>query len=201
MLKIQKAGQIIAPKTYPFTELPKKAFRVILADPPWMFMTHSAKGKDRSAEEHYDCMTLPEIKGLPVADLALDDAVLLMWVTDPMLNVGLDVIKAWGFTYKTVGFYWAKTNKDGSPFTGMGYWTRANPEQCLLATRGHPKRAAKNVQRLITSRRREHSRKPDELYPRIDALMGADEPKVELFAREPRPGWWSWGFEVDHFED
>lgn len=180
-----------------FEGLPKKNFGVIMADPPWRFVTHSAKGKDRSAEQHYDCMGLDDIKKMPVADLAAKDCVLLMWITDPLLNVGLDVIKSWGFEYKTVGFYWVKTNKDGSPFTGMGYWTRANPEQCLLATRGSPKRFAKNVPRLITSPRREHSRKPDEVYPRVDALLGEDTSKLELFCRDPQPTWWSWGLEAE----
>ena len=107
----------------------------------WTFATYSRKGKGRSAEAHYDCMSLADIKALPVAEWAAPDCVLLLWVTDPLLDKAMDVIRAWGFTYKTVGFCWAKLNKSApaSPgerdfFTGLGFWTRANPELCLLAT-------------------------------------------------------------------
>jgi N6-adenosine-specific RNA methylase IME4 len=178
-------------------------YQVIYADPPWSFSTYSAKGKGRSAEAYYDCMTLADIKALPVAEWAADDCVLLMWVTDPCLKQGLDVIDAWGFTYKTVGFYWAKCGID--KLTGLhdadiwpigtGYWTRANPEQCLLATRGKPKRLNADVRKLIVSPRREHSRKPGEAYKRIERLCAG--PYLELFARARRPGWDSLGAEVD----
>ncbi|MCB1992301.1 MAG: hypothetical protein KDG49_12655, partial [Geminicoccaceae bacterium] len=124
---------------------------------------------------------------------------LLMWATDPLLHRAFEVIEAWGFTYKTVGFYWVKLNKTAgtlvfdrkSFFTGMGFWTRANPELCLLATRGKPKRRSAAVPKLIVSPRREHSRKPDEAYAAIERL--ADGPYLELFARQTRPGWDAWG--------
>lgn len=181
---------------------PSKRYRVIYADPPWTFATYSRKGKGRSPEAHYDCMTLEDIKALPVADWAADDCVLLLWATDPLLEKALDVIRAWGFTYKTVGFYWAKLNKgtgtlvfdERSFFTGMGFWTRANPEQCLLATRGHPKRRATDVRKLVAAPRREHSRKPDEVYDRIEALC--EGPYLEMFARSARSGWDAWGQET-----
>src|SRR5215813_5286683 len=86
-------------------------YGVIYADPPWTFATYSRKGKGRSAEAHYDCMSLAEIKALPVADWAADNCVLLLWTTDPLLPTALEVIRSWGFIYKTVGFYWAKLNK------------------------------------------------------------------------------------------
>jgi N6-adenosine-specific RNA methylase IME4 len=131
--------------------------------------------------------------------------VLLLWTTDPLLEKAFDVIRAWGFTYKTVGFYWAKLRKpellysDGNFFTGLGFWTRANPEPCLLATRGKPHRCSANVRKLIVSPRREHSRKPDEVYERIEALC--EGPYLEMFARfsQPgfsRPGWDLWGHEA-----
>ena len=110
-----------------------KHYRVIYADPPWTFATYSRKGKGRSPEAYYDCMSLADIKALPVAEWAADDCVLLMWATDPLLEKAFDIIHAWGFTYKTVGFYWAKLRKpelfynDRSFFTGLGFWTRANP--------------------------------------------------------------------------
>ncbi|MBK8908179.1 MAG: DNA methyltransferase [Rhodospirillales bacterium] len=181
---------------------PSKRYRVIYADPPWTFATYSRKGKGRSPEAHYDCMTLEHIKALPVAEWAADDCVLLLWATDPLLERAFDVIRAWGFTYKTVGFYWAKLNKgDGAPgaeqrsfFTGMGFWTRANPEQCLLATRGHPKRRSTSVRKLVVAPRREHSRKPAEVHDRIEALC--EGPYLEMFARSARAGWDAWGQEV-----
>lgn len=143
-------------------------------------------------------MSLEDIKTLPVQDLAADDCVLLMWITDPMLEKGFEVIRSWGFKYKTVGFVWAKMNTTKmncgnskvihyDPFMGGGYWTRANPEYCLLATRGHPHRVNADVRELVISPRREHSRKPDEMYDYIERLC--EGPYVELFARYPRIGW------------
>jgi N6-adenosine-specific RNA methylase IME4 len=178
-------------------------YRVIYADPPWTFATYSHKGKGRSPEAYYDCMTRADIEGLPVAEWAADECVLLLWATDPLLPAAFNVISSWGFTYKTVGFYWAKLNRSAPEliyterdfFTGLGFWTRANPELCLLATRGHPKRRRADVKKLIVSPRREHSRKPDEAYERIEALC--DGPYLELFARSARQGWDRWGAEAD----
>ena len=178
-----------------------KHYRVIYADPPWTFATYSRKGKGRSSEAYYDCMSLADIKAVPVAEWAADDCVLLLWTTDPLLEKAFEIIAAWGFTYKTVGFYWAKTKKaepvynDRSFFMGLGFWTRANPEPCLLATRGKPRRRRADVAKLIVSPRREHSRKPDEAYERIEALC--EGPYLEMFARSARPGWDRWGVEAD----
>ncbi|BCX17355.1 MAG: DNA methyltransferase [Geminicoccaceae bacterium] len=174
-------------------------YGVIYADPPWTFSTYSVKGKGRSPEAHYDCMSLEDLKKLPVGDWAAPDSVLLLWATDPLLDKAFELIRAWGFTYKTVGFYWVKLNKSGRGFfTGLGFWTRANPEPCLLATKGRPKRLASDVAKLVVSPRREHSRKPDEIYERIERL--APGPYLELFARTARPGWDAWGAEVGLFD-
>jgi len=174
-------------------------YRVIYADPPWTFATYSRKGKGRSAEAHYDCMTLDAVKALPVASWAAADSVLLLWATDPLLDRAMEVMRAWGFVYKTVGFYWVKQNacKEGF-FTGMGFWTRANPEQCLLGTRGHPARKAADVRKLVVAPRREHSRKPEAVYGLIERLV--DGPYLELFARASRPGWDTWGREAALFD-
>lgn len=185
---------------------PRKKYGVIYADPPWRFRNFSRKGEGRNAVAHYDCMTLEEICALPVADLAAKDCVLFLWATDPLLPKAFEVMQAWGFTYRTVGFYWAKLNRSADPrafstddfFTGLGYWTRANAEQCLLATRGNPPRLAKDVRRLIVSPRREHSRKPDEVYERIRRLAAG--PYLELFSRHSRPGWDCWGDQVGLFD-
>jgi N6-adenosine-specific RNA methylase IME4 len=146
-------------------------------------------------------MTLADIKAVPVTEWAADDCVLLLWTTDPLLEKAFEVIDAWGFTYKTVGFYWAKLRKpeplynESSFFSGLGFWTRANPEPCLLATRGKPRRRSANVSKLIVSPRREHSRKPDEVYTRIEALC--EGPYLEMFARCSQPGWDRWGLDAD----
>jgi len=173
-------------------------YKLIYADPPWSFATYSRKGKGRSADAHYDVMTLADIKALPVSSWAAEDTVLLMWATDPLLDRALEVIRAWGFTYKTVGFYWVKQNAKGPGFfTGMGFWTRANPEPCLLATRGKPKRLSASVRKLVVSPRREHSRKPDEMYGHIEALVPG--PYLEMFARSAQPGWDAWGSQAGLF--
>ena len=178
-----------------------RRYGAIYADPPWHFRNWSAKGTGRNAVSHYNCMSFAQLSALPVVDLAADDCVLFLWATDPLLPRALELISAWGFEYKTVGFYWVKTNaaakSDGDFFTGLGYWTRANPEQCLLATRGKPARSAKDVRRLIVDRRREHSRKPDQVRDRIERLVPG--PYVELFGRETKPGWDCWGDQVELF--
>lgn len=148
-------------------------------------------------ERHYPTMPLEDIKSLPVEELAAPDCVLFLWATFPMLQEALEVIRAWGFQFKTVAFTWIKlAPKADSIFWGMGYWTRSNAEICLLATKGQPKRQAKNVHQVIISHVEEHSKKPEEARRRIVALMG-DVPRVELFARQAAAGWDVWGNEVE----
>ena len=175
--------------------LPNKKYGVIYADPPWSFKTYSDKGKDRSPEKHYPVLNLGDIISLPVSRIAKDNAVLLMWVIDPLLDQAFKVIDAWGFKYKTVGFTWTKTNKTKPGFfTGLGYWTRGNPEMCLLATKGKPKRLSKSVPQLVIDQRREHSKKPNIMYKHIENLL--EGPYIELFARQKTKGWDAWGNEV-----
>lgn len=172
-------------------------YNIIYADPPWAYRVWSKKGVGRSAENHYPTMTIPEICALPVAEIAAKDSALFLWVTFPNLPYAFDVIKAWGFQYSTVAFVWVKRNKK-SPgyFVGLGHWVRANAEICLLATKGHPQRIAKNVRQIIDAPISIHSKKPDEARNRIVELMG-DLPRVELFARQKPEGWHVWGNEVD----
>ena len=187
--------------------LPNSRYSIIYADPPWTFRTWSDKGKDRSPEKHYNCMNIRDVQALPVADIADTDCALFLWATDPLLPEALETIKAWRFTYKTVAFVWAKLNKAAPQllftekdfFTGMGYWTRANPEICLLATKGKPERFSKSVRRLVIEPRREHSRKPDSIRQRIVELVG-DKPRIELFSRSRTEGWDNWGNEVEKFD-
>lgn len=197
--------------TGPLRGLKRHHYGAILADPPWTFLTRSDAGKERSPEQHYDCMTLDAIKALNVAEIAAKDCALFMWTIDTHLGMALDVIKAWGFEYKTRAFCWAKLNEkyadypatqqlaheDRAWFKGMGYWTRANPEDCLFGTMGSPERQSKSVRRLLVSARREHSRKPDETYERVEALVPG--PYCELFARTSRKGWDQMGNEIGKF--
>ena len=173
-----------------------KVYDIIYADPPWYFKTYSDKGNNRSAMLHYNCLDIHDIYNLSVDRISNNDCILFLWVIDPMLPEAMEVIKKWGFKFKTVAFTWVKENKksDGY-FTGLGYWTRANPEMCLLATKGKPKRISKAVRQLIISKRQEHSKKPDEIRDRIIQLCG-DLPRIELFARQKVKGWDCWGDEV-----
>lgn len=182
-----------------FDGLPKNHFGAILIDPPWTYKTWSAKGKGRSAEQHYACYGNDDLAALPIADIAASNCTLFCWVTWPLLPQCLDVIRRWQFTYKACAFDWLKLGKNGKPSFGMGYWTRQNTEICLLATRGKPKRLHADVRQPILAPRREHSRKPD-IHEKIERLVAG--PYIELFAREStRPGWTFWGAEKDKFND
>tara|TARA_R110002126_G_scaffold80036_1_gene198524 strand:+ start:145 stop:690 length:546 start_codon:yes stop_codon:yes gene_type:complete len=177
---------------------PNKTYDVIYADPAWYFKSWNKKGKvnKRDATNHYDCMSINDICNLPIDTISNPNCVLFLWAIDPMLPQAFKVIESWGFTYKTVAFTWAKKNKKSEGFfTGLGYWTRANPEMCLLATRGKPKRISKSVRQLVVDSRREHSRKPDRIRDDIVELCG-DVSRIELFARQKSNGWDSWGNEI-----
>ena len=172
-------------------------YSVIYADPPWQYKVYSKKGMGRSAESHYPTMSIEDIKALPIANLADKDCALFLWVIFPCLLEGFEVIKAWGFSYKTVAFVWVKQNKKADTlFWGMGYWTRSNVEICLLATKGRPKRVHAGIHQVIVSHIEEHSKKPIEVQKRIIQLMG-DVPRLELFARRKAEGFDVWGNEVD----
>jgi len=167
-----------------------KKYQIIYADPPWTFKTYSPKGKEhKSAECHYTCMTIEDIKNLPINKLSDENCVLFLWVTFPLLLDGLETIKRWGFEYKTCGFNWIKKNKIADTyFWGLGYWTRSNSELCLLATKGNPKRLSKSVHQICDAKIRQHSQKPDIIRQKIIELCG-DLPRIELFARQKTEGW------------
>lgn len=190
---------------HPFAGLGHHRYGVILADPPWRFRTWSETNQHRTASKHYSLMTLDEIACLPICDLAAPSCALFLWVINPMLPHALSVIERWGFKFKTVAFTWAKTSpttqKTWAPkyHVGLGYWTRANTEMCLLAVRGTPKRIAKDVRQLIVAPRRQHSRKPDEIYSSVSRLLAG--PYLDLFSREHREGWDSFGFESGKFNE
>jgi len=169
-------------------------YQVIYADPPWMYR---GEMMNSSVTDHYQWMGIDSIRSLPVKELADDNCVLFMWVTMPKLNEFDQVLKAWGFEYKTVAFTWVKKNKvSDSYFMGQGRWTRANAEICVLATKGKISRMSAGVRQLVVSPIREHSQKPDEVRERILQLVG-DLPRIELFARQKTEGWDVWGDEVE----
>lgn len=175
-----------------------KKYQIIYADPPWRFEVWSRDtGCGRSADSHYQTMDLDQIKELHVGELADVNCLLFLWSVCPMLSEALEVIKAWGFEYKTKAFCWVKMNESGfGLFTGMGYWTRANTEDCLLATRGKPVRIDASVHQVIMSPVMEHSRKPAITRERIVQMCG-NLPRIELFARRKVEGWDCWGNEVE----
>ncbi len=192
-----ESGQECGP--HAFDGLPRHHFGAILSDPPWSWNSWSKTNQDRAAFNYYDVMSLEDLKGLPVADLAADDCVLFLWAINSMLPQAIAVMGAWGFEYKTIAFTWAKrTPTDKAWHLGLGYWTRQNSEHCLLGTRGKPKRIARDLRELVIAPRREHSRKPDDVASGIERLVNG--PYLELFARETRPGWTSWGHEVTKFD-
>ena len=141
-------------------------------------------------------MDSKDICKFPIKNITADDCVLFMWVTMPKLNECFELIKAWGFEFKTCAFTWIKMNKkSNSLFWGMGSWTRANAEICLIATKGKPKRVSAGVHSVVMTPIEEHSKKPDEVRKRIVQLCG-DVPRIELFARQYAEGWDCWGNEV-----
>lgn len=186
-------------------------YGVILCDPPWAFQTYSGKKATphRCAEDHYKTMTFAEMKDLPVGDWAAKDCALFMWVVGSHLDEAIKLGEAWGFTMKTDAFYWFKqklinaeqidmfTGDIAPPRISMGYYTRKQVEPVFLFTKGKPKRQSKGVRQVILAPTREHSRKPDQQYDRIEELMKG--PYLELFARTQRPGWDVWGNQVDKF--
>ncbi|HDY67346.1 MAG TPA: adenine methyltransferase [Candidatus Scalindua sp.] len=175
---------------------PDKKYQIIYADPPWKYRCwYKSETVKRNAADHYDVTETNILKQYAVP--STKDSVCLMWVTYPCLKEGIELLEAWGFTYKTVAFTWAKKNKKADTFFfGLGNYTRANAETVLLGTKGKGlKRQLKNVRQLCTARIREHSQKPDEIRERIVQLFG-DLPRIELFARQKTPGWDVWGNEV-----
>ena len=175
-------------------DFPNKKYSIIYADPPWSYKDKALAG-NRGACCKYPVMNIDDIKNLPVSTLADNDCVLFMWVTFPKLNECFEVIEKWGFEYKTVAFTWVKKYRNGNNFMGMGRWTRANAEVCLLATKGKPKRISASVRQIVESIPEQHSKKPDIVRDKIVELCG-DLPRIELFARTKTIKWDVWGNEV-----
>lgn len=199
----------------PFAELGDQKFGALLADPPWYWQSWGKFRRQRNgqaplgsrdAQKHYDTMDIDAITALPVPSIVAKNAVLFLWATWPMLPEALAVISAWGFEYKTCAFCWTKAdgrqvemfNAEVKADMKLGYWTRANSEFNLLATCGKPKRTHADVRQAIIAPPRQHSRKPDGIHERIERLVAG--PYLELFSRQQRSGWTSWGNETDKFK-
>lgn len=185
-------------RLWPFGALRAAHYRTILADPPWHFVNWSAKGEAKNPNQHYDCMSLDDIKALPVSELAHPTGCgLLMWATSPMLDVQIDTLKAWGFDYKGCGA-WGKLSSTGKKRAfGPGYILRVSAEFYLVGTRGKPERLSRSVRNFIEAPVREHSRKPDEIRRDAELLWGG--PRLEMFARQSAEGWDAFGNETHKF--
>lgn len=182
---------------WPFGDLQPHSFDLIMADPPWKMQEWSDNGdKSKSTQSKYRLMTLAEIKAMPVLDLAAPNCLLWLWATNPMLPQAIEVVRAWGFTFKTAGT-WVKTTKHGKIAFGTGYVLRCASEPFLIATRGEPK-TAKNVRSAFLGQIREHSRKPEEAYREAERLMPTAN-RLELFSRTNRNGWTAFGDEAGKF--
>jgi N6-adenosine-specific RNA methylase IME4 len=198
-----------------FDGLPRGYYRAIAVDPPLRFVSYTAlqvanwKSR-RDVDKHYRTMSCAEIAELPVGELAAHDAHLFLWATGPNLPKAFELIEAWGFRYSAIAFIWIKLRPGFDPLqfrllplaesdlhVGLGLTTRHNAEICLLARRGNARRNSKAVREVILSPVREHSRKPDEFFRRVEAYC--DGPYLELFARERRAGWDAWGDEISRF--
>lgn len=192
----------------PFAHL-RNDYRVVAADPPWAFKSNSAAKPGRNAMRHYDCMPLEDINALPVSSIVADNAILFLWITGPFMAIGahLPLMKSWGFKPSGMGFVWIKLNPRAASLfflkddlaMGGGFTTRKNAEFCLIGKRGRSVRQNAGIHEVIIDPRRQHSRKPDEFFSRVQEY--SEGPYLEMFARQRRPGWDVFGNETTKFEE
>jgi N6-adenosine-specific RNA methylase IME4 len=173
----------------------KNKYNIIYADPAWEYNTKECLAKtsilNGEINTHYNTLTMDGLKSLNVESLADDDCLLFIWVVSPMLDEGIEVLKSWGFKYATIAFIWHKQK------TNPGHYTMSECEICLVGKRGRipTPRGARNVRQFLSEMRGKHSAKPIEIQKRIE-LMFPTQNKLEMFARNKREGWHSWGNEV-----
>lgn len=180
-------------------------YGLIEADPPWSYLTYSNREQGtvphRSEDAPYESMTLQELKALPVDEIAAKDCVLHMWFISSHLDQALELGRAWGFAYKSLGLNWVKTQKGDpeKPKMGMGKWLRQESELGLIFTKGKPSRDSAGVRQTILEPAREHSRKPDVRLERLEQLVET-ETRLEMFSRSSRKGWDAMGNETGKFD-
>lgn len=180
-----------------FPDLPKEKFAIIYADPPWDYkgqLQHAGAGNGDSGGAicHYPTVTLTQLMQLPVDNIAEDDSLLFLWSTSPHLDQAIDLGKAWGFSWATVAFVWNKVR------VNPGFYTLSQCELCLVFKKGKipSPRGARNIRQLVEAKRQDHSRKPEEVRKRIDAMFPTQR-KIELFARRYISGWQAWGLQAN----
>lgn len=169
-------------------------YSVLYADPPWDYdgkTQHNGVSAVKSAEDHYPTMTLEQLKNLKIKEKTEDDALLFLWSSSPHLEQALELMKAWGFEYKTIAFVWDKQK------TNPGYYTLSQTEICLVGKRGRfpTPRGSRKERQFLSEMRSRHSKKPDEVRQRIQRMFPTQK-KLELFARQTSDGWDVWGNEV-----
>ncbi len=179
-----------------FAAIPRLSYDLIMADPPWNYENYSSAGEKKSPKAHYDCMSLDDIKAIPVGHLASRDCILWLWATNPLLREGIAVLEGWGFEFKTAG-HWSKKTVNGKQAFGTGYILRSSGEPFLIGTIGAPK-TTRSVRSVIEGVAREHSRKPEEGFAAAENLM-PDARRIELFSRQARAGWDVFGNEIGKF--
>lgn len=172
-------------------------FNIVLADPPWFYnkRNNDKTRFSRGVYTHYDTMTTEDICNLRVSEITDENCALILWVTFPRLQDGLKVMESWGFRYVTIAFNWFKTNKNETPFFGIGYYTKSNTEIALLGVKGKMKPVSNYVSQVVVAEKERHSKKPDVVHRKIVELFG-DLPKIELFARDNKEGWVTVGNEI-----
>lgn len=181
---------------------PDKKYQIIYADPPWKYGNRQYQDSNRPFEKleenHYDTMTIEDIKSLPINKITEKDCVCFMWVTDSHLKEGIEVMEAWGFKYKTIAFNWIKYYESGQECVNFAPWTLKSWEICLLGVKGNmgKYKTSNNVRGLLKEIRTTHSKKPKEARIRINKLFGGIS-RIELFARQKVEGWDCWGNEVN----
>lgn len=181
---------------WPFDPLPLFGFDVVTIDPPWEFSLYSAKGEGKSAQAHYDCMSLADIQALPVGQLVGADAWLFLWATAPLLPEAIATMRAWGFVYVT-RLTWRKVTKNGKVRMGPGYVARTCDETILVGRIGRPT-ITRALPSIFDGVARQHSRKPEEFFRLIEAFA-PKAGRVDVFGRQQRPGWTVWGNEASKF--
>lgn len=183
--------------TWPFGNIPMFSQRVIHIDPPWAYEMRTPKGYEKSPQAHYDCMTLDQLKELPVGHLAMPDSVMVMWGVFSMMPQAIELLAHYGYRFCTGG-PWAKQSSTGKKWAfGTGYVYRNAAEFWIVGKMGNPKERSKSVRNLIVAPVREHSRKPDQIYSDIEELW--DGPYIDIFGRQQREGWTVWGNQSSRF--